>query len=76
MTDGALGAPALGETVDGWLAARKDTEAHLADNESVPLARDWIRKLSDLLATEHAWQEQYIELLGFGGVGKFPESRQ
>lgn len=76
MTDDALGVPALGETLDEWLAARKDTEAHLADNKGAPLTKEWIRKLSDLLATERAWQDQYTELLGFGGVGEFPESRR
>jgi len=76
MTDDALGIPALGETLDGWLAARKDTEAHLTENEGAPVTREWIFKLSDLLTTERAWQDQYTELLGFGGVGKFPKSRR
>jgi hypothetical protein len=76
MTDDAPADPALGEALDGWLAARKETEAHFTDNKDAPLTREWIQKLSDLLTTEHAWQEQYTELLGFGGVGKFPESRR
>lgn len=34
VTDDALGGPALGETLRGWLAARKETEAHLANDLS------------------------------------------
>ncbi len=80
MTDDAPASPALGkalgEALGGWLAARKETEAHFTDNKGAPLTREWIQKLSDLLTTEHAWQEQYIELLGFGGAAKFPDSRR
>jgi hypothetical protein len=77
MTDNAApAAPDIGDAHRGWLAARKETDAHLTDNEGPPLTKAWIQKLSDLLATEHAWQEQYKDLLGFGGVGTFPESRR
>jgi hypothetical protein len=76
MTDNVPTVPALGEALRGWLAARKETEAHLTDNKGAPLTKEWIQKLSDLLTTEHAWQEQYTDLLRVGGVGKFPESRR
>lgn len=76
MTDNAPAAPDLGDALRGWLAARKETEAHFTDNEGAPLTKEWIQKLSDLLTTEHAWQERYTKLLGSAGVGTFPESRR
>jgi hypothetical protein len=76
VTDDALGGPALGETLRGWLAARKEIEAHLANDMSAQLTAEWIQNLSDLLATERAWEEKHTELLSFGGVGKFPDSRR
>jgi hypothetical protein len=66
----------LGDALRGWLAAREETERHLTGNKGTPLTRAWIQKLSDLLTTEHAWQEQYTGLMGSGGIGEFPESRR
>jgi hypothetical protein len=36
MTDDAPASPALGKALGGWLAARKETEAHFIDNKGAP----------------------------------------
>jgi hypothetical protein len=76
MTEDGPRAPALGEALSGWLDARKDTNDHIISNAGVALTREWIQHLADLLATEDAWKQQYTDLLGFGGVGTFPESQR
>jgi hypothetical protein len=69
------GAPDLRDALDGWLAARVETDRHLKPTGE-PATREWIQLLSDLLATERAWQDQYTEVVGFGGIGRFPKPRR
>ncbi|GAB3875255.1 hypothetical protein ACFQ1S_12965 [Kibdelosporangium lantanae] len=67
--------PVLGTTLAEWLKAREETERHLATVPPHHVA--WVQRLSDLLATERSWQDQYTDLLALGGDdGRFPSSKR
>ncbi|AHI00367.1 hypothetical protein KALB_7009 [Kutzneria albida DSM 43870] len=68
--------PVLGPTLAEWLKAREETRSHLSV-AGPPVDESWVQRLSDLLATERSWQEQYTELLALGRPGgRFPPSQR
>jgi hypothetical protein len=70
------GGPAVGPTLSEWRKAREETERHLASG-TTPVDSDWVQQLSDLLATERSWQDQYTGLLALGSSdGNFPSSNR
>jgi hypothetical protein len=70
------GGPVLGPTLDEWMKSREETERHLATAEP-PVDELWVQRLSDLLATERSWQDQYTELIAIGRRdGRFPSSNR
>lgn len=76
MTD-AQGGPAVGPTLSEWISARGETERHLAHAAGSPVDAEWVQRLSDLLATERSWQDQYTDLLALGSAGgQFPSSNR
>jgi hypothetical protein len=71
------GGPAVGPTLSEWRKAREETERHLATGATSPIDTTWVQRLSDLLATERSWQDQYTELLALGSSGgQFPTSNR
>lgn len=70
------GGPAVGPTLSEWRKAREETERHLTTG-TAPIDHEWVQRLSDLLATERSWQDQYTELLALGSTGgQFPSSNR
>lgn len=71
------GGPAVEPTLSEWRKARTETEQHLATGGTPPVDTEWVQRLSDLLATERSWQDQYTELLALGSSGgQFPSSNR
>jgi hypothetical protein len=68
--------PALRPTLDDWLHAREETRRHL-EAAAPPVDSAWVQRLSDLLATERSWQDQYTALIALGiSDGRFPPSNR
>ena len=66
----------LGPTMAEWLHAREETHRHLAA-ATLPVDTAWVQRLSDLLATERSWQDQYTGLIALGASdGRFPPSNR
>jgi hypothetical protein len=68
--------PVLEPTLAEWLKAREETKRHLSGVKA-PVDAAWVQRLSDLLATERSWQDQYTELVALGSDGgRFPSSNR
>lgn len=68
--------PALEPTLAEWRGAREETTRHL-DSAVLPVDAAWVQRLSDLLATEQSWRDQYTELIALGRRdGRFPPSNR
>jgi hypothetical protein len=71
------GGPALEPTLSEWLKAREETARHLATRSERTVGDAWVQRLSDLLATERSWQDQYTDLVALGSQdGRFPPSNR
>ncbi|MFD4675277.1 hypothetical protein ACFWNN_36500 [Lentzea sp. NPDC058450] len=69
------GGPALEPTLSEWLRAREETAGHLSAGSPDTVDDTWVQRLSDLLATERSWQDQYTDLVALGSLdGRFPPS--
>jgi hypothetical protein len=68
--------PVLGPTLAEWRKAREETGRHL-ESAMPPMDVMWVQRLSDLLATERSWQDQYTALVALGSNdGRFPPSNR